>query len=344
MRRPCLENRTRNFTASFHLPMKKQVCIIHKGGRVHTWGEDLQQGFIELGYEAALLALRDRNPEERRIEKKQKLRYWDNPATIQRIAKAIHASQPSLIIFLNSIGLPEQVHTALRKAAQGVPMVSWLADHVLDIPAECLPNLYVIYAFDSATLPLLEKLYQNTATKLSHLPLAVNPARFRDRSSPFEKRRAPLVFVGNHTPDRKEVIQNLRALGVKLACYGPRAENGWQVWKARHVKPAATTQLYGAHRAVLNMLQFPNTIHGVNLRAYEIPACGGIGTYPLTPDLSLSLEPHQEVLAYRDLPDLAAQIETLTPEKMQSLLHHSQKRVLAEHTYTHRASRFLTES
>jgi spore maturation protein CgeB len=324
--------------------MKKQVCIIHKGGRVHTWGEDLQQGFIELGYEAALLALRDRSPEERRIEKKQKLRYWDNPATIQRIAEAIHASQPSLIIFLNSIGLTEQVHTALRKAAQGVPMVSWLADHVLDIPAECLPNLDAVYLFDSATLPLLEKFYQNTATKLSQLPLAVNPARFRDRSSPFEKRRAQLVFVGNHTPDRKEAIRNLRALGVKVACYGPRAENGWQVWKRMHVKPAATAQLYGAHRAVLNMLQFPNTIHGVNLRAYEIPACGGIGTYPLTSDLSLSFEPHQEVLAYRDLSDLAAQIEALTPDRMKSLLHHSQKRVLAEHTYSHRASSFLTES
>jgi spore maturation protein CgeB len=324
--------------------MKKQVCIIHKGGRIHTWGEDLHQGFIELGYEAALLALRDRSPEERRIEKKQKLRYWQNPATIQRIAESIRTSQPSLIIFLNSIGLPEQVHTALRKAAQGVPMVSWLADHVLDIPAECLPNLDAVYAFDSATLPLLEKFYQNTETKLRHLPLAVNSARFQDHSVSCEQRHSQLVFVGNHTPDRKEAIWNLRALGVKVACYGPRAENGWQVWKRMHVKPATTSKLYGAHRAVLNMLQFPNTIYGVNLRAYEIPACGGIGTYPLTSDLSLSFEPHEEVIAYRDLSDLAAQIEALTPDRMKSLLYHSQKRVLAEHTYSHRASSFLTES
>jgi spore maturation protein CgeB len=321
--------------------MKKQVCIIHKGGRVHTWGEDLQQGFIELGYEAALLALRDRSPEERRIEKKQKLRYWRNPATIQRIAKAIHASQPSLIIFLNSIGLPEQVHTALKKAAQGVPMVSWLADHVLDIPAECLPNLDAVYSFDSATLPLLEKFYQNTETKLSHLPLAVNSARFQDHSVSCQQRHSQLVFVGNHTPDRKEAIRNLRALGVKVACYGPRAENGWQVWKRRHVNPAATAQLYGAHRAVLNMLQFPNTIHGVNLRAYEIPACGGIGTYPLTLDLPLSFEPHEEIIAYRDLPDLAVQIEALTPDKMKNLLKKSQNRVRTEHTYAHRASHFI---
>jgi spore maturation protein CgeB len=324
--------------------MKKQVCIIHKGGRVHTWGEDLQQGFLELGYETVLLALPDRNPEERRIEKKEKLRYWDNPATIQRIAESIRTSEPSLIIFLNSIGLHEQAHTALRKAAKGVPMVSWLADHVQDLPAGCLPNLDAVYSFDSASLPLLENFYQNTDAKLSHLPLAVNPARFLDRSIACEIRRAQLVFVGNHTPDRKQAIQNLRALGVKVACYGPRAENGWQVWKRKHVKPAATSKLYGAHRAVLNMLQFPNTIHGVNLRAYEIPACGGIGTYPLTSDLPLSFEPQHEIIAYRDLPDLAAQIEALTPDRMKSLLHLSQNRVLSQHTYSHRASRFLAES
>jgi spore maturation protein CgeB len=323
--------------------MKKHVCIIHKGGRVHTWGEDLQQGFRELGHNATLLALRDRSPEERRIEKKEKLRYWDNPATIQRIAQSIRSSRPTLIIFLNSIGLHEQAHTSLRKAANGVPMGSWLADHVQDLPHGILPNLDAIYGFDSATLPLLEKFYQHSAAKLSHLPLAVNPLRFRDRSLSCEKRRAPLVFVGNHTPDRKEVIQHLRTLGVKVACYGPRAENGWQVWKRKHVKPATTSKLYGAHRAILNMLQFPNTIHGINLRAYEIPACGGIGTYPLTPDLAFSFEPQQEIIAYRDLPDLAAQLEALTPDRMKNLLQLSQHRVLAEHTYAHRASRFLSE-
>lgn len=323
--------------------MKKQVCIIHKGGRVHTWGEDLQRGFIKLGHDAELLALRDRSPEELRIEKMEKLRYWKNPATIRRLVEIIRATRPSLIIFLNSIGLPEQVHSALRKAAQGAPMVSWLADHVEDLPAECLPNLDKVSVFDSATLPLLEKFYQNTATEFSHLPLAVNPDRFQDRSIPFEKRRGELVFVGNHSPGRKQTIRKLRALSVKVACYGPHAENGWQVWKRLHVKAAAASQLYGTHRAVLNMLQFPNTIHGVNLRAYEIPACGGIGTYPLTMDLPLSFEPYQEIIAYRDLPDLAAQIEALTPEKMRSLLGQSQKRVLSQHTYAHRASSFLNE-
>lgn len=168
--------------------MKKyRVLIIHKGSRIHTWCEDLRVGFEMLGHDAVSIALRDRTAEERHIEKREKQRYFSNPATIERISGAILSHRPALIILLNYIGLPEQAHAELRKAANGAPFVAWLADHVEKPPQECLPNLDAVYAFDSATLPMLRDFYLNTPTRIDFLSTAVNPERFKNCGRPGQQ-------------------------------------------------------------------------------------------------------------------------------------------------------------
>lgn len=322
---------------------KHRALIIHKGGRVHTWCEDLRLGFTALGHDAAVVAVRDRTPEERRIEHRDGLRMLANPATIRRLAAAIRSQRASLIILLNNIGLPDAAHAALRKAADGVPIIAWLADHVEKIPTDCLPNLDAIHTFDSATQPMLREFYQKTDARIGFLPLAVNPERFKNCGLPWAQRQRGFVFVGNHTRDRLEVILELKSQGVHIVCYGPRAATGWRIWRKRRVSPAATAMLYSTHHAVLNMLQFPNTIHGVNLRAYEIPACGGLGTYPETPDIAHSFEPGKEIITYQDLPSLVHQIEALTPEIAGKIITRSHKRIVSDHTYANRAQSMLHE-
>lgn len=322
--------------------MKVNVLIIHKGCSVHTWCEDLRLGFAELGHDARAVTLRERSLDERRIELRPGYRRLDNPATIARIAGQVRTHHPSLIIFLNMIGLPGPAHESLRKAAQGAPMIAWLADHVEQMPPGCLPNLDAIHVFDSATLPILQEIYRNTTARLAFLPLAVNPARFPDRGIAWQQRRPSIAFVGNHTKDRLEFIRKLRSHGAAISCYGPRADAGWRFWRGRRISPTATAAIYGSHQLVLNMLQFPNTINGVNLRAYEIPACGGIGTYPDTPDLRESFEPNREIIAYQDAHSLVEKINSLAPEHAATILANSRKRILAEHTYLHRAQSLIS--
>jgi spore maturation protein CgeB len=321
----------------------RRILIIHKGGRVHTWCEDLRLGFAALGHDAVAVAVRDRTPEERLVERRDGLRMLANPATIRRLADAIRSHRPALVVFLNHLGLPGDAHDALRKAADGAPIVAWLADHAEKIPPDILPNFDSIHAFDSATVPVLEKFYQRTSTRIGFLPLAVNPERFRDCSRPWAERRRGLVFVGNHTADRLALIGELKSTGAQVASYGPRAAAGWRVWRKRRVAPDATARLYGSHQVALNMLQFPNTIHGVNLRAYEIPACGGLGCYPDTPDLTHSFEPDSEILTYSNALSLAEKIALLTPEAADSMFVRARKRILAEHTYQHRARSLIHE-
>ena len=259
------------------------------------------------------------------------------------MADAIRAHHPSLIVLLNHIGLPEAAHDVFRKAADGAPIAAWLADHIEQPPPDCLPNLDAVHAFDSATLPMLRDFYQKTTVRPGFLPLAVNPARFTHRTRPWARRRHGLVFVGNHTADRLDVIHKLQGLGLPVASYGPRAEAGWRIWRKRRASPAATAAHYSGHQVVLNMLQFPNTIHGVNLRAYEIPACGGLGTYPETPDITQSFEPGTEILTYQDLPSLIHKLESLNPETAEAIITRSYRRTLSQHTYAQRARSLLHE-
>lgn len=319
----------------------RRVLIIHKSGRVHTWCEDLRLGFAELGHEARAVALRDRSVEERRIEARKGLRLLHNPATVDRLVREVQAHKPSLILFLNMTGLPAIAHEKLRRAAKGAPMAAWLADHVQRIAEGCLPNLDAIYAFDSATLPVLREGYQGTGARIDFLPLAVNPSRFPDSGLAWSQRQQAIAFVGNHTQERLTLIRDLKALGASVACFGPGAESGWRMWRRRRIPPATAAAIYGRHRFALNMLQHPNTIHGVNLRAYEIAASGGLGTYPETPDLGHAFEPGEEVIAYRDPQDLLGKMEELDRRKACRIVERSRARTLSEHTYMRRAQHFL---
>ena len=326
--------------------MKRKIVIIHKGGSSHTWCEDLLAGFLEAGCEAAVITLRDRTLQERRVQSKCGQKHFENPATIDRITEQIGQSKPDLLVLLNYAALPEMAHTRIRQAAgPRTPLVSWLADHITQFPDRTLPNLDGIHYFDSATLPLLESFYAENSVRLSFLPLAVNPSRFQFHGRPWQERTPGLVFVGNNTKSRRAMIDELRKLGSQVSSFGPKAQAGLYFWRSRKITPIQTLRIYGSHQAVLNMLQPPNTIHGLNLRAFEVPACGGLGSYPLTPDLENTFIPGKEIIGYKDIKDLQHQFSEIAadPTRAQNMIHAGHQRVRSEHTYLVRARHLLSD-
>jgi hypothetical protein len=323
-----------------------RVLIIHKGSRAHTWSADLADGFRKIGCETQVLALRSWNWSERREQWVGGGKLWGNRATLERCVSVISAFRPELIIVLNYAGLPETANEMIRtETGSNVPIVGCLADHITALPAYAQPNLNGIYAFDSATLEVLDKAYRNSGANLEHLPLAVNLDRFRDHGKPCSIRHKGLVFLGKNTMKRRALIREFRALGGTISTYGPNAEAGFRLWRRRRISPQAAARIYGSYQGVLNLLQEPNTINGLNLRAFEVAACGGLGTYPLTPDLALSFVPDKEIIAYRDMPDLIRQTRMLfhEPELAANIIAAGRKRVVTEHTYAHRASRILRD-
>ena len=323
-----------------------QILIINKGFRVLTWCADLQSGFQQIGCDVRSISLRSENWFEKYEKWSRGYKHFENHSTLERCKVIISSFKPDLVILLNFAGIPKNADMILRKAAGShVPIIGWLADHIFNLPKNTLPNLDGVAIFDSATLDILKKIYQSVDAKLEFLPLAVNPSRYPDCSQTWIERRSGMAFVGNNTTERRALIREYRDTGGSLTAYGPKAETGMKFWRGRPISPPESARIYGRYQFSLNLLQPPNTIHGLNLRAYEIPASGGLGTYPLTPDVSASFTPHKEIIAYRNMKDLANQTRELLrdPERCASMIAASRKRVLAEHTYAHRALQLIKQ-
>lgn len=321
-----------------------RILIIHKGDRILTWSDDLIAGFRAIGCEARGLALRSRNLQERREQWRGGGKLWQNSATLERCAETVASFRPELIVLLNFAGLPEPAAHVIRKAAGGgVPLVAWLADHITALPLGTMPNLDGVHTFDSATLDILDAAYRGSGARLDFLPLAVNPSRFPNHGKPWPLRHEGLVFLGNNTAGRKELMQRFRDGGGVLAAYGPGAASGLRFWRRRRISPAGSARIYGSFQGVLNLLQSPNTVNGLNLRAYEVPASGGLGTYPHTPDLALSFVPDQEIIAYRNMDDLAAKTRALfhDPTQASAVMTAGLRRVMDDHTYARRAAHLV---
>ncbi len=328
------------------MPVPVSVAIVRKPGSVLSWQEDLAEGFREAGAEPLFLDLRPANMEEYRAKWSTRSRAMENPAVIARTVRMLEKARPSLLVAPSFAGLPSVTAAAWRAALPAsTPLVGWTCDHLARLPDSLEPNLDGVYYFDSATRPTLESAYDTRPVRLAHLPLAVNPARYPNFGTPFETRRRALIFAGDHTAERRAAILAFRELGGRVSACGPHAPCGLRVWRRRRLDAAKLARLYGQHFAVFNLLQPPNTVHGLNLRAFEAPAAGALATYPDVPDLPGAFVPDEEVVVYRDLPELKEKIDRLqhAPSRAAAIAAAGRARVLREHTFAHRAARILSD-
>lgn len=328
------------------MPESLTVAILRKPGSVLSWQDDLAAGFRACGVNTVPFDLRPSSFKEYRIKWRPRTRALENPAIVRRAAGVLRDARPRLVVIPGFAGLPPATLADWREALPaGTPVVGWTCDHVESLPRFLAPNLDGVYYFDSASKPTLESAYLGKPTRLAYLPLAVNPLRYPDRGLPFEKRRPSLIFAGDHSPARRAAVLAYRALGGRISARGPNAPCGLRVWRRRRLDASRLAQLYGAHFAVLNLLQPPNTVHGLNLRAFEAPSAGALATYPDVPDLPIAFEPDREVVVYRDLPELKEKIDRLQRDlpRAAAIAAAGRARVLREHTFTHRAARILAD-
>jgi spore maturation protein CgeB len=323
-----------------------RVAIIEKHGGLLHWHHDLADGFRQCGAAVFPINLRASNWAEFLERRRSGCAPIDNSVIQARIAGELAACGPDLVVVLNRPGLPAAAATLWRDALKpGAAMVGWLCDHWINLPAGERPAFDGLYFFDSASRAGMEGEYAGTTARLALLPLAVNPGRFAASNIPAAARRSSLVFAGNCTPDRHDAIARVRAAGEPVSIYGPHAGNGVRFWRNRSYSSASLARLYGSYLASLNLLQFGNTRNALNLRAFEIPCAGGLGTFPEVLDLPGCFEPDREILVYRTLeefPEIMARLRR-DPSIADAIIAAGRKRVIAEHTYTHRAARMLSD-
>ncbi|WP_051340118.1 CgeB family protein [Azospirillum halopraeferens] len=159
---------------------------------------------------------------------------------------------------------------------------------------------------------------------------------------------ADLTFLGNRLPDREERVERFfldaaaRLPDRRFLLGG----NGWHdkpmppnVTALGHVYTADHNALNCSARAVLNISRSSMADMGYSpaTRVFEAAAAGACIITDDWSGIDRFLEPGTEILVARDGAAVAEHVAALTPERARAIGDAARRRVLAQHTYDHRA-------
>jgi spore maturation protein CgeB len=176
---------------------------------------------------------------------------------------------------------------------------------------------------------------------------ALDPATHHP-SPPDPRFAADLAFLGNRLPDREARVESFFLRAAELA---PQRSfllggAGWEdrqlppnVRSLGHVSTREHNALNATPLAVLNVSRESMAANGWSpaTRVFEAAGAGACVVTDAWDGIDAFLEPGEEVLVAADGEEVAAHVEALDPARARRIGDAARRRVLAEHTYAHRA-------
>jgi spore maturation protein CgeB len=160
---------------------------------------------------------------------------------------------------------------------------------------------------------------------------------------------ADLGLLANRVPDREPRVDEFFVRAAELAP-GHRFLLGGGGWEGKALPPNvrhAGHVISGDHnafncavRAVLNVSCESAARYGFTppARFFEAAAAGACVITDVWEGIERFLEPGREILVARSGEEVADHLQRLTPERAREIGQAAQRRVLAEHTFAHRAA------
>jgi hypothetical protein len=259
----------------------------------------------------------------------------------ERLGKAMRDHRPDLVVALGP-DLPGAGIIAEMRALHAAPWVLW-------------------WPSDSGTAPTpldvqsVERTWVTSSDLVGkipgvrYLPHGCDPSVHR-AMRPDVEYRANVVFVGDATPRREELLSEVLECGV--AVWGP----GWRRTRLKDYcrGEVQTTEEYiraytGATVALNFHREGPGGVvpssSGCNARVFELAAMGVAQVVDARADLPALFAPDAELLTFDDATSLKGIVRELVADhqRAESLGHAARRRALAEHTYMHRLQVVLDE-
>jgi spore maturation protein CgeB len=174
---------------------------------------------------------------------------------------------------------------------------------------------------------------------------ALDPATHH-RAQPRDDLAADLSFLGNRLPDREQRVEEFffRAVDRRPGRSFVLGGNGWQrrapnLRYLGHVSTRDHNALNSSALAVLNVSRDSMAANGFSpaTRVFEAAGAGACLITDAWEGIELFLEPGEQVLVARDGAEVAELLDGLDPASARRIGDAALERVLAEHTYAHRA-------
>jgi spore maturation protein CgeB len=169
------------------------------------------------------------------------------------------------------------------------------------------------------------------------------------RVAPDPRFEADLGFLGNRLPDRESRVEEffLAAAGALPQKRFMLGGSGWQdkplpgnVKYLGHVYTREHNAFNSTARVILNINRSSMASYGFSppTRVFEAAGAAACIITDAWEGIEMFLEPDREILIARNADEVAWHLRALTPSRALAIGEAARKRVLAAHTYEHRAA------
>ena len=271
---------------------------------------------------------------------------------------AAEAARADVVVKASGVGFEDDLilHEVMAAARPGAIRIFWDVDAPATLAEmrtapdhplrRALPRLDVVMTYGGGD-PVVEAYEALGARKCIPVYNALDPETHHpvDADPRFS---ADLGFLGNRLPDREARVERFF---LEPAARTPASSfllggSGW------HDKPMASNINYIGHvstrdhnafnvtpKAVLNISRESMAENGYSpaTRVFEAAGAGACLITDHWIGIELFLQPDREVLVARDGQDVVEILSRLTPERAREIGRSARERILASHTYDHRA-------
>lgn len=282
----------------------------------------------------------------------------DDSAALQALESARGAD---LVVKTSGVGVYDALleEAVLDLKRPGTVVAFWDVDapatlerldqHPEDPFGACIPryDLILTYGGGAPVVEAYEALgarscvpIYNALDPQTHFPVAADPRFAGD-----------LAFLGNRLPDREARVEEffLRAAGLIPSRRCMLGGSGWHdkqlpanVVDCGHVYTVDHNAFNCSSIAVLNISRESMARNGFSpaTRVFEAAGAAACLITDAWEGIELFLEPGSEVLVARNAEEVAAHVDSLDSARARRIGEAARRRVLAEHTYAHRAEQF----
>ncbi|MFQ5899250.1 MAG: glycosyltransferase [Candidatus Methylomirabilia bacterium] len=306
------------------------------------FGVDVRDELAAMGHDVQMFPYRRKNPlYKNRLSKAtyQRLISW----SLERLCVRW---RPQIVLVLKGGAiLPALIHRI--KSRTGALVLNLFPDNPLwMMPFEQIEPYDLFFTKERYAM---RQLQLTGLRNLHYLPLYCVPAFHHPVELAPDEIKAldgTAALVGSRYPYRERFVGELSGYPVRV--WGP----GWERVTDPALRPLvagpavwgrAKLAIYTGARLSLNPHHPMNDIVGVNFRTFELAASGACQVVDLKEDLPPLFKPGEEVLAYRDLPELRRLLDYYLEhrDEARAIGENARQRALAEHTLRHRIEEIL---
>jgi hypothetical protein len=262
------------------------------------------------------------------------------------MARRLSGATPDIIILAGAMFITEPYYLMLNRFKvehPGTIIVGWVGDRFNDTTAHRFRQsvldlaCYTDSSFAGAFV-------QGLTTR--YLPLAASPIFFS--AIDYPEKSIECIFVGSSSPHREAMLAAVR---TPVTVYG----NGWRRLKKnapaniavhdRKISPERTRRLYEQAKICLNFRNEKSVVHGVNQRSFE-PFLGScLVVHEQVADLASCFEIGREIVSFSTSEELNSHLAALRADHAvrRQVAEAGRRRVLSEHTFTHRLHDLISE-